>query len=324
MSGLFDKYHKERIFDLFARNLELVKRHPHVFVRGKITKGYVCPVCQKIYSKDALFSKEYKDYLTLEHVPPGKLGGSVKLLTCKVCNNNQGSKLESHLIENLKTKDFHSGIPGVYREARFLVDGKWNTGGKIINTKHGGFEFQAIRKQSNHNHYKRLFEEEDQDIKKIDVTINHRYKKRRSEIALLRIGYLWLYSELGHSILINENIQTIRKQILEPKKVRIKTIVSFVGDLRDELEGVNIIKEPKSLLSFAVVFRTKTENKERKHLVLLPGPSDPGLKIYENLKNLADADGNTQLKLTKLRNGDILTDPDRVFDYYKAWNWLKD
>lgn len=322
MSRLFEKYNKEEVFDIFARNLELVKRNPRITIKGVRTEGYVCPVCQKIFDKDALFSTEYVDHLTLEHVPPESLGGNIKLLTCKICNNEQGSKLDRQLLESLKTKDFYSGIPGAERPARFLVDGKWNTGGKIVNSDSKGFEFRSIRNNSNHNHYDKLFNEGGLDIEKIDVTINHQFKKRRSEIGLLRIGFLWLYSELGVASLISGNMQTVRKQIHESEKEWIKNIGSLDNDFPDNFDGVNVIKEPKELRSFAVAFKTKTKHKERKHIVLLPGPSDPGLKIYENMKKLSDEEKKVTIQLTKLNLDGILTDPKRVFEYHEVWNWL--
>jgi hypothetical protein len=322
MNSIFEKYNKEEVFYIFGRNLELVKRNPRITIKGVKTEGYVCPVCQKIFGKEALFSTEYVDYLTLEHVPPESLGGSIKLLTCKICNNEQGSKLDKQLLESLKTKDFYSGISGAERPARFLVDGKWNTGGRIINSDSRDFEFRSIRNNSNHNHYDKLFKDGGLDIEKIDVTINHKFKKRRPPIALLRIGFLWLYSELGVASLISGNMQAVRKQIHEPEKEWIKNIGSLDNDFSDNFIGVNIVKEPKELRSFAVAFKTRTKHKERKHIVLLPGLSDPGLKIYENMRRLSDEDKKVTIQLIKLNLDGILSDPNRVFEYHEAWNWL--
>jgi len=321
MSRLFDKYNKEQVFDLFARNLELVKRHPDISVKGKKTDGYICPICHKIFDKDA-FSTIYTDHLTLEHVPPGSLGGNVKLLTCRVCNNEQGSKLEKHLVESLKSGDFNSGIPGTSRPARFLVDGKWNTGGKIINTESGGFQLLASKKNSNHNHYDKLFKSGGMQVEKFDVTIFNQYKKRRSGISLLRIAYLWLYSEFGYASLINPNMHTVRNQILDPEKEILDNIGSLRYDFPDEFEGVNILRKPKELRSFAVAFKTKTDYKERKHIVLLPGPSDPGLRIYDTMKRMNEAHKKINIQITHLNLDGIPNDPNLVFEYHEVWQRL--
>lgn len=309
---------KEHLFDVYAKNLELVKRNKQVKLKGERTEGYVCPVCNKIFGKDAL-STIYGDHLTLEHIPPEKLGGDVKLLTCKICNNEQGSKLDKDLKEKLLMDDFLSGIPHAGRPARFLTNGKWNTGGKIFNSESGGFELRAVKDNSHHKHYHRLFKKGDLDVKKINITIYGQYKKRRPEIALLRIAYLWLYSEFGFASLINPNIDAVRQQILNPDQTIIKHIGQIQSDYPDEFEGVNIITKPHALKAFAVAFRTKTEHKERKHIVLLPGPTEPGLNIYDHL-NEASKDGKKiNLNLTKLNLEGVLSEPNRVFEYQDVW-----
>jgi len=321
MSKLFQKYNKHQVFDLFAENLELIKQHPEITLKGKKTIGYVCPVCNKIFDKEA-FSTDYIDHLTLEHVPPGALGGNVKILTCRICNNEQGSKLEKDLVESLKSSDFYSRIPGTSRPARFLVDGKWNTGGKIINMESGGFQLLTSKKSSNHKHYDKLFNGVGMNVKKFDVTIYNQYKKRRPGISLLRIAYLWLYSEFGYASLINPNMHTVRNQILEPEKDILNHVGSLSYDFTDEFEGVNILRKPKELRSFAVAFKTKTEHKERRHLVLLPGPSDPGLQIYDTLKEMSRQQKKIDIQITHLNLDGIITDPNLVFEYHDIWQWL--
>lgn len=117
-------------------------------------------------------------------------------------------------------------------------------------------------------------------------------------------------------------MQTVRKQIHEPEKEWIKNIGSLDNDFPENFDGVNVVKEPKELRSFAIAFKTKTKYKERKHIVLLPGPSNPGLKIYENMKRLSEEDKKVTIELTKLNLDGFLTNPNRVFEYHEVWNWL--
>lgn len=307
------KIRKEMIFELYAQNLELVKRHPKVNLEGERTSGYVCPLCNKIYDRSA-FSPEYADQLTEEHFPPGKLGGSVKILTCKICNNTHGSKLESHLKEHLLTQDFLKGDKKASRPARFFTDGKYDIGGKIYKTS-TGFHFKAVRQISNHDHYDALFRDDKPDINKIDVTVTGLYKRRKAEIALLRIAYLWLYSEFGFAIMYNSNMHKIREQIQNPEKRIIESLKSIELDYPDEMEGINILTKPKVLQSYVALFKTETNSKVRKHVVFLPGPKDNGMDIYSRLEN----QGKGKLKLTKPNTDGILTNPHRVFDYFEYW-----
>jgi len=310
------KIRKEKIFELYAQNLELVKRHPKVNLEGERTSGYICPLCNKIYDKGA-FSPEYVDQLTEEHFPPGKLGGSVKILTCKICNNTHGSELESHLKEHLITQDFLKGDSEASRPARFLTDGKFDIGGQILKTS-TGFHFRAVRQISNHNHFDKLFRVEKPDLKKIDITITGLYKRRKAEIALLRIAYLWLYSEFGFAIMYNSNMHKIREQIQEPEKKIIENLRSLELDYPEEMEGINIITKPKKLQSYVALFKTETNSTVRKHAVFLPGPTENGLDIYSYLTR----NDKDKLKFTKLDTEGVLYNPQRVFDYFEYWTYL--
>jgi len=62
-----------------------------------------CPLCLAEYN----FANIAK--LTREHIVPSKLGGHSETLTCKKCNNTQGSCLDSHLINLMKSLDALEG-----------------------------------------------------------------------------------------------------------------------------------------------------------------------------------------------------------------------
>lgn len=68
--------------------------------------GYVCPICLRAYGEDAL----KLGYLTLEHVPPRKLGGRPIVLTCWKCNNS-ASQSDSHARNLEDILEFASGFP---------------------------------------------------------------------------------------------------------------------------------------------------------------------------------------------------------------------
>lgn len=59
---------------------------------------YLCPECLTLFDEDSVANPKYPDAerLTIEDVPPEKLGGAPMLLTCKPCNNRAGTLLDSH------------------------------------------------------------------------------------------------------------------------------------------------------------------------------------------------------------------------------------
>ena len=62
-----------------------------------------CPLCLTEYNLANLVE------LTREHIVPSKLGGHSKTLTCRKCNNAQGSYLDSHLVNLIKSLDAIEG-----------------------------------------------------------------------------------------------------------------------------------------------------------------------------------------------------------------------
>lgn len=62
-----------------------------------------CPLCLTEYGLANIAD------LTREHIVPSKLGGRSETLTCWKCNNTQGSRLDSHLINAMKSMDAVEG-----------------------------------------------------------------------------------------------------------------------------------------------------------------------------------------------------------------------
>lgn len=71
--------------------------------RAKSETTVACPLCLAEYNLANIAE------LTREHIVPSKLGGRSQTLTCWKCNNTQGSGLDSHLINLMKSLDAIEG-----------------------------------------------------------------------------------------------------------------------------------------------------------------------------------------------------------------------
>ena len=71
--------------------------------RTGVVDTVACPLCLTEYGLANISD------LTREHVVPSKLGGRSETLTCWKCNNTQGSRLDSHLINAMKSMDAVEG-----------------------------------------------------------------------------------------------------------------------------------------------------------------------------------------------------------------------
>lgn len=107
------------------------------------------------------------------------------------------------------------------------------------------------------------------------------WHQKNSEIATIRTAYLWAFSELGYSFILNPSLVYIRSQIHNPDENIIPTNCVLSGDIPDELLGLNIIKYPAQARSFFVVFDTTIQGHTTRYGVPLPGDSNPGLNIYD-------------------------------------------
>src|SRR5687767_6057601 len=94
------------LFRRFSQNYALYKGDPDLSI-------FVCPLCL------AEFELSRVKGLTEEHVPPYKLGGTIQTLTCKTCNNNQGSILESKSIDFLRLESFWNAKINMPPKMRF-------------------------------------------------------------------------------------------------------------------------------------------------------------------------------------------------------------
>ena len=71
--------------------------------RTEAVDTVACPLCLAEYDLANIAD------LTREHIVPSKLGGRSETLTCRKCNNTQGSCLDSHLINLMKSMDAIEG-----------------------------------------------------------------------------------------------------------------------------------------------------------------------------------------------------------------------
>ncbi|MDW7694576.1 HNH endonuclease [Flammeovirgaceae bacterium SG7u.111] len=328
---------KKKIFELFSQNLEWVKEHPSISFQPDFSNGYLCPLCFEVfYEKD--LDSSLSNYLTLEDVPPKSLGGKPLTLTCKTCNSRSGHELDNHLLNRLLELDSHSFLPNSKTDTTFELNGN-EVNGTVEVDKEGKLKLEVQTNRSNpikaqkfnedlippRTIYNPLFYPDkvfDNGFKTLPFSL--KFKKtsneRRAEIALLRVAYLLAYSVLGNGFYINGALYKIREQILNPDKKIIPDVFWIKYEFPKQMEGINIITLPKELRCFLVIFRLETKSISRQFAIVLPGPSELGLKVYDYiLSNLCVGDGTEFMNGTSehIEEKDFLKNKDYAF----ASNW---
>jgi len=274
-----------RLYNIFSENLNSIKKENFIQLEPDIPNSYICPLCTKCLSNIEL-DQTRDNCLTLEDVPPKKLGGKPLTLTCKKCNNSAGSLLDEELRKKLVSDEFFEGIPGAIVDAKLNLSKDLFISGTLSHRKSGGLSVHLFKNGPNAKEKKshcidkvreRL---ENNGLREVGFNLKM-YRKCHPEVALLRIAYLLAFSTFGNGYLFNPNLELIREQIKKPNENILLSFGVINDDFSKSEPGIYIIVKPKELWSFLVIFELKTSNRTTKHGVILPGPSEPGLDIYK-------------------------------------------
>lgn len=311
---------RKYLFKLFSRNLHLVKQHSNLRFDPD-EDGFICPICFRFFSLNGL-SKLFDDHLTLEDIPPSSLGGYSRTLTCKLCNNKGGSELESHLKNQIIMNEFMQGLSNIWETAIFSPYPGINLPATIHIRGDKEIIVEGDPKRTNPEAFKNFsILSKSQPMSEFKLILQAKYKINRPEIALLRIAYLSAFSYFGYGFLINSNIHQVRTQILYPTTAILSHWCLRNAIFPDAAIGLNIIVEPKELLSYLCIFDLKTKQQNIRYGVILPGPTKPGLEIYDWLLQTSHIEQNITYK--KIPDDNYLTNPDLVFASHCFWNEAK-
>ena len=332
---------KEEVFKLYSENLKGIKESNIIKINNN-TVEYVCPLCIGTFTISDLESKS-QNPLTEEHNPPEKLGGKVTLLTCKSCNSKCGSDLDAHLLNYLLENEFNKFYPNTKTTVEYKVEDLkirgeveidksgtciFKLNGKMANPRDVS-SFNSMVLPRNIAKYDSFFDPKRTNIrivpKNFRISPFQKSKINRVNIALLKIAYLKAFEEIGFALLAISPLSKIREQIRNPDKNLLKGKFLVNYNFPDNFLGLNIIRYPKELMSFLLVFKLKTSNETRKFAVALPGPTSPKETIYENIENLLYTDsietvdtGHCELILEHLPKLNF-RDSDNGIDILRRW-----
>lgn len=311
------KMSKTRIrsfFEIYSQNLSITRKNIiGVHFEPDLDNIFLCPMCLKYFTQDDIELAK----LSLEHVPPRKLGGKVRTLTCKFCNNTSGSELESQLIKKLEFLGFWSGSSSVQSHDMTY---RFNDGkplpGTLNKLPNGNLEIIGHPHRTDPKEIEKAsqaFQQTSQHSVNLKIEFTP-YKELPAFAALLRIAYLYAFSILGYSLILpHAYLREFRRQFFHPDEKIIPQIGIFPDIhhiLPDDAIGLNLIVEPQELQSFFVVFDLLSpKGIKARYGVCIPGPTKPGTDIYKYMEKHS---GNT----INQRMTHIFSDVDTYFEQY--------
>ncbi len=262
----------ERLFDIYAFDLSSCTTDSR--------DVFICPLCLKRIIK----SRHLQNIVSEEHILPESLGGSLTTLTCKECNNRQGSQLDASLVQRVRVEQGEYPINGRV----FIGEGEFGADTYFPNDENAPIKIVGIPKQSNPKSVETSEIALRSGPENISLRLNFDYNPTASLVALLRVAYLMMFRCFGYRYILQDFTEQIRKQIKYPFE---ETLV--LKGVRWQIEDIpfpntiTVIEKPENLQAFYVILKL---TKDIKHLsgVILPGFDNHNESIYERLMQVSD------------------------------------
>lgn len=260
-----------KLFELYSSNLR--------FHFPELENKFACPICFRIFSKEALETKE----ITLEDIIPESIKKSPFFtLTCKYCNNTVGgSRIDSHLAKRLKSEDIVAGKDKDPLRGKFVVGSEQITADIHLSINADpNIKIIGIPRLNDPQKLHKVDERFDTGIKSFQVTLNLGYKTLASKVSVLKIAYLLAFSYFGYGYIKYSFLDPIRQQILNPhEETDILKGIFKLDNLPFGKSGVTVLKKPDNLLCFLVTLDLST--KLNRYIgIVLPGFDEENEQIY--------------------------------------------
>jgi hypothetical protein len=251
---------KELRHKLFNRMSGDLKRQ-----RPDLAGLVLCPLCMVRFDEAALENKS----LTLEHIVPGSMGGRTQILTCRVCNNTDGCRMDSHLRKAMQTRDAFQGYGGI-------------TGTLPNSVGHVTMEFavEPPKAMGDIAKFKMIVDGRRSNpagvaqIKAMvtdsvpDVTLNFGFNLHAFRRAVIRSGYFSVFETSGYAYALTRGAEQVR-EVLKSTGVAPAVVLSarpHLATLEQDMSFSTQMEETRFVIAMI-----RVESTVRRHLaVFLP------------------------------------------------------
>lgn len=256
------------------------------FVQQQVSKlddPFVCPLCLYAFSR----VPNIAEIATKEHILPSSLGGRLISLTCRDCNNQSGSQLESHLVQRVRVSAREKPVLVTvdFGSARFRAEMQVpkSDGNKIT--------IVGIGKQSDPRQVKRaiqILDEEEWHGREVKLDLDLGYIPLNSDVALVRIAYLYMFWRFGYRYVFNESAIVIREQLNDVKRETsvLKGVKWHEGIKLPNNPCFAVAIEPAEFHTSIGVFLELDQESGIVATVTLPPVNSDGAAFYEKLDQI--------------------------------------
>jgi hypothetical protein len=261
----------------FQQGCEAFRRSfPDIAKNIPADRFYVCPVCLKAFSEEALTAR----VLTREHVPPRSVGGKRMVLTCEECNSKAGHSADSDLRREADIYDFATGnLP----ETKLALKTKSGHVPVRMSVAPSGIQMFGVPNATHPaTHLAVMADFEDaskpdgwQDFK---FSVEFRaFSAKRAAASWLRAAYLAFFSALGYRFVFRPELDVVRHRIKHPDHPEPATFRIVRPEVSHQPMLVRV-EGPDVFRSYAMVYG--------RHVVFLPRYNDR--ELYDRLARQPD------------------------------------
>lgn len=293
------KARQRYLFNLYARNFSFHEpSHEEIFV---------CPLCFRGFSEEAIDA----DLLSIEHIVPSSVGGTLETLTCKECNNKTGSSLDAHLQRRISSEDTIRGLTEeILRGTVKIGEGQFTADIKLSQER---VEIAAIPSYSNPSGLDKAIMEIETGASSMNLKVNLGFTRTASSAAIVRSAYLTMFHHFGYGYIKFDCLDRLRYFILNPHDdPTLSQLVITLPSVPLKPIFVSVLHRPQELQCFFVALDLSSKV-ERFLGVMLPGLHEQSNRLYDlgNQMNIA----NTECDFVHVEFRDQLLENPSLKDY---------
>jgi len=276
------KFPKRKVLQVLSANLRLF--FPH------LPNHFICPLCLRVFDID-----RDEKLISQAHLIPSAAGGQHSTLACRDCNSHLGANQDKWFAERVRLYKRKEHIfRARFKNEAFEIDGV-KVNGHWEMTDQDGFTFQIHPKRNAPHIIAQLAHKFALHPNKITAAfaIPLAAKDRIIRIGYLTMAYLYWFTFLGYSWVMQRHLDIVREQILHPERTVInERCFSKFNNQDTAFDLPQFCAAIVSGIACASILYQDVQ-------VFFPTPSSPG--AYQQLEAFA-GDGTTTSAQVKFFN----------------------
>lgn len=286
----------EEHFQCFSFSLYNFKKqyHPIIFKEEKDIPNhvaYLCPLCATNFILILEDGDHSNAEFSLDHFPPESVGGTLKILTCKKCNNDAGRFYEGELLKKMHYEASRNNNPDSLVQTKFKLTGiKGNYSGFFKRENDGELILDFSEKVKTTAPFLKDWIDNLSSKNNWEATLTiKRPDDKKILKAVLKSAYLICFINWGYDFIFSANGNLMREVLNGVKEYPTDTL-SYWFDKNSPVikqipKGLCLIEKPLEMHSYIVNVPLEIDGYYSIASILIPLCND---ESWNKLKDIED------------------------------------